>query len=132
MLKWHPVSSEEVRLMEAISILLSEHEGLLDFLFEEEVPYLRADPKDLLQRSRHFPREERILIQLALDIWSVCEFTRVRELLDGLKQSQFESVLLSLQFLGSNLSYKEYIKNHSEDQWSSRRKRTSRLNPCSN
>jgi hypothetical protein len=101
---WKTAESYEWKQIEAISIVLSNHYKLLEFLFEKERPNLRNSPEQLLEWSLGFSSGEQVLVRVALDIWSNSGSARVSDLLISLDQSNFENVLLGLQYLGGSES----------------------------
>ena len=69
MLNWRGASLYELQLSGVYERLFFNHSKLLAFLFEPEVPHLRRLPEDLLGDLGMFSSGEKVLIQLALDLW---------------------------------------------------------------
>ena len=97
---WKSAQDYEWRQIEAISLVLSKHYKLLEFLFEKQRPRLRRSPEDLLEESLCFSSGERTLIRVALDFWSGSGNAKIWELFETLDQGNFENVLVGLQYLG--------------------------------
>jgi hypothetical protein len=101
---WKVAESFEWKQIEAISLVLSNHYKLLEFLFETDRPSLRSSPEQLLEWSEGFSSGEQTLIRVALDIWSSSGNARICELLKTLDQDNFDNVLSGLQYLGGKQS----------------------------
>jgi hypothetical protein len=102
MFKWETMSDYETRQMDAISLILSNHVKLLEFLFKQEKAELRYSPEKLIKLSGAFSSGEKVLVRVALDFWSGSGNARVWELMEKLDPRSFENVLLGLQYLGGN------------------------------
>jgi len=102
MLHWTPSSHSETRLIEAVSIALSKHDDLMEFLFDPSRPQLRATPDQLVRESSGFSSGERLLIRIALDLWNASGEVKIGDLLKVLDQENFENVLVALQYLGAD------------------------------
>ena len=101
---WKTAEDFEWKQIEAISLALSKHSKLLEFLFEKDRPCLKRTPEELLEDASCFSSGEQILVRVALDFWSSSGGTKMLELMDTLDQGNFENVLLGLQYLGSKQS----------------------------
>jgi hypothetical protein len=105
MFEWKEISSDEERLVEAISIALGRHRYLMGFLFEKKRPRLKDEPQELIAKARGFSRGERLLIRVALDLWCSSGDVRVLELLGSLDDENFENVILAFVFLGNSTTF---------------------------
>ena len=100
---WKFVSASQHRRIEAISLLLSNDYPLLEFLFEQDQPQLRAAPEELMSNSWPFSAGEMLLVRLALDLWNESGDVRICEALERLDGIRFQNLLLSLEYLGGNI-----------------------------
>lgn len=69
-LSWKNVCPDDRKRLRAAEKFLGRYPRLLSFAFHPEKPELRKSPKDLLDQMSHMSRGEKILIRVALDIWS--------------------------------------------------------------
>lgn len=69
MLDWKDASLHELRLSNVYGKLFRNHHKLLEMLFELKIARLRKPPEDLLEEIDVYSSGERILIQVALDLW---------------------------------------------------------------
>jgi hypothetical protein len=104
---WQTASEGDLRLIEAISLALGNHDKLLEFLFDPKRPRLASDPDDLLERSRCFSSAERVLVAVAIDIWSQSANAPLWQVIYKLDAENFSNVVLSLQYLAANQGYEE-------------------------
>ena len=78
---WPFADEADQKRPEIISNLLWPHSKLLSFLFKTDKPELSAPPEVMKDMAGGFSRGEKVLINLALDIWSESGDTKVMELL---------------------------------------------------
>ena len=78
---WPLADEGDLKCLEIISDLLWPHPKLLSFLFKTDKPELNAPPEVMKDRAQGFSRSEKVLINLALDIWSESGDLRVMDLL---------------------------------------------------
>lgn len=87
-LRWH-----------AISMLLAQNPKLIDFVFNEKRDRL-AQPALMLRReARAFSTGEKVLIQIALDIWDDCGGARLSEVIFSLDPIRLELFLRAVEIL---------------------------------
>jgi len=92
---------DDVKVHEALSQLLFDHQPLLDFLFGEERK-LRKRPGILRDDAWRFSDEERLLIRVALEMWSGSGHVQLWELLETWKAPdwlRFNAALQKLELL---------------------------------
>ena len=77
---WPTADTEDQKRLEVISNLLWPHEKLLLFLFKTNKPELNGSPEEMKERAQCFSSGERVLINLALDVWSGSGDTKVMDL----------------------------------------------------
>ena len=80
----------------AIERIFAGDEHWNQFLFSHKNPELRLPPEDLLAESVCFSHGERILIQVALDLWSEQGKTRLTDLIEVLDEEAFLRVIAAL------------------------------------
>lgn len=78
--------------------LLDGNQRATDFLFEPDssVSSLRERPEVLAEESWEFTNEEKVLIQVALDIWSGHGNAFVWELLQDLSDKDLDRVMVAI------------------------------------
>ena len=82
-------SLSDQRLISSIHELFRSDERLLYFLFHHQMPQLRLSPIDLLKESQDLARGEKILIQIALDLWSGTGDVHLPRIIEGLDNENF-------------------------------------------
>ena len=82
----------------AISLLLANDYGLLDYIFTPDRTALAAPANELLGASTEMSSGQRLLIKIALDIWSDEGNANLGEILTILDPYRFESFMLALEF----------------------------------
>ncbi len=99
MKKWEEASRGEILKGEAISLVFLDHPYLEDFFFDPKMAQLKASPLEILELSKSFSSGERLLIQVALDIWSGTGEAKLSEVLERLDEANVHNVLNGLGFL---------------------------------
>jgi hypothetical protein len=87
MLKWKNCGRARERLGEVMSRIFRNHPKLLDFLFYPDRPELRDDAEILLRESGVFSTGEKILIRVALDLWTGEVEVKLWDIIQKLDQS---------------------------------------------
>jgi hypothetical protein len=82
--------------LNAITTVFGGDEHWHQFLFSHKKPELRLTPEELLAESLGFSHGERILIQVALDLWSEQGKARLTDLLEVLDEDAFLRVIAAL------------------------------------
>jgi hypothetical protein len=101
---WTNVCAGDRRRFNAIHQFLKPHPKLVDFLFRSDKPELHSSPDVLRKAAKGFSTGERILIRVALDIWSDSGDAKISDL-DHLDPDSFKNVLLGL-FISHGFSTK--------------------------
>jgi len=96
--KWTNACKGDVKRASAISVLMDKHPALIDWMFREDKPELKASPGQILKRAGAFSTGEKILIQLALDIWSGDGATKILDL-DRLDPGNFKNALSAIELM---------------------------------
>ena len=79
---WKNASQGDLRLYNKISVLLSSHPQLINFLFDKSEARLNAAPGVLLNRAKGLSSGERVLLKLSIDLWCGQGGCLVSELFD--------------------------------------------------
>ena len=79
-ISWPTADADDQKRLEIISNLLWPHEKLLFFLFKTDKPELKGSPEEMKKRAQWFSTGEKVLISLALDVWSNTGGTMVTDL----------------------------------------------------
>lgn len=96
---WEFARASECLRGEAISLVLLDYGHIMDFLFHPFEARLRSTPVEILRLSKSFSPGERLLIRVALDIWSGSGGATVYELLEMLNEEALANTLNGLRFL---------------------------------
>jgi len=96
-LYWSNLTSHDERMRDTMEYLFSQHPKLLHFVFNPDHPELRAQPEILLQDAQCFSTGEKILIQVALDLWDACGNARISDIIHRLDRHHFVKVLMLMQ-----------------------------------
>lgn len=99
MLDWKNVTEEEERLSTVMELIFCNYPKLLDFLFEPSIPRLKDEPEKLLAEANVFSSGEKILIQVALDLWNGSGKSLFWDIIHRLDHENQKRILLSLQYL---------------------------------
>ena len=96
--KWSNACEGDLRRAQAISVLMEKHPKLMNWLFREDRPELKCSPREMLRQAGAFSTGERILIRLALDLWSGEGEAKVLDL-DRLDPGNFKNALTAIQLM---------------------------------
>ena len=97
---WKDACKGDLKRAHAISVLMEKHPDLMRWLFKDDKPELKTSPEEMLRRAGAFSTGERILIRVALDLWSGDGNTKVMEL-DRLDPGNFENALHAISLMRS-------------------------------
>ena len=98
-INWKNACVSDLRRLNIIKILLKNHVKLLTYLFDKRAPRLNASSEEL--KNNGFSQGEKVLIELALDIWSNEGGSKVMEITHGLDYQNFKRSLHVLTLLRS-------------------------------
>lgn len=101
-INWNRACQGDLRRLEAVTILLGSHIGLLEFLFCKDRPELRAESTLLLRHSMAFSSGEQVLIRMAIDIWNGEGGIHFNDIYEVLDTRNFINTLKALDFLRGN------------------------------
>ena len=79
---WKNASQGDLRLFNKISVLLSSHPQLINFLFDKKEARLSASPDVLLNQAQGLSSGEQVLLKLSIDLWCGQGGCLVSELFD--------------------------------------------------
>ena len=79
----------------AVAIVFNFEERWLEFFFSHKVCELRLSPGDLLREANCFNRSERILVKVALDLWTGRRYVSIGEVVEVLDFDNFVRVILA-------------------------------------
>lgn len=102
MLDWKGIGRGERRMQEALNLIFSKHPRFLEFLFDGDKPRLRDEPDALLAEAGVFSTGEKILIRIALDLWSGQGRVSLWDIVERLDLRNYEHVLAGLRHLRPN------------------------------
>jgi len=91
-----PGSLHELLLFSSIQTLFRSDERLLHFMFHHQNRQLRREPNVLLQEARALNPADRILIRVALDLWSESGNTRLADVIETLDYDNFIAFIRAL------------------------------------
>ncbi len=97
---WINARDGEKKQFYAISLILSQRQFLLDFLFNPHKPELSKSADQLLYAAQGFCSQDYLLIKLCLDIWCDHGKIKVHELFN-LEPEVFKLVLKAFEILVS-------------------------------
>jgi hypothetical protein len=89
-------------MQETLNLIFSNHPGFLEFLFHQDEPRLRDEPELLLTKAAAFSTGEKILIRIALDLWSGQGRVSLWDIVERLDLDNYEHVLAGLRHLRPN------------------------------
>jgi hypothetical protein len=95
MFQWKNADPGDLKRFNAISMFLNKYPSLLTFLFSPTKPELNGSPESLKKRSGGFSSGEKVLINIALDIWSDSGDAKINDLYT-LDSENFQNVLKAL------------------------------------
>lgn len=87
------------RRLQAISLLFANNPNLLKFMFLPDRRGLSAPPSELLEFANGFSSGEKILVQVALDLWSGEGHAQMGDVVERLDLVRFEGFMLALECL---------------------------------
>lgn len=99
MLNWQGAGRHEGRMQEVLNLIFQKHSRFLGFLFDQERPRLRQDPKWLLEEAGGFSTGEQILIRIGMDLWNGSGHVRLWDVIERLDEENYHSVLAGLRHL---------------------------------
>lgn len=99
---WTNASNNDLQAYEAISRVFFKYPYLLSNFFDEKKPKLKLPPEKMLMQIQNFSSGERVLIKVALDIWSGSGNATVWELIEVLDRENFFHVLNALVIIKRN------------------------------
>lgn len=99
MLDWQGAGRHERRMQEVLNLIFQNHPQFLEFLFDRERARLRLEPEELLMEAGAFSTGERILIRVALDLWSGKGDVHLWDLVERLDDENYQNVLAGLRHL---------------------------------
>jgi hypothetical protein len=99
MLNWQGAGRHERRMQEVFNLIFENHPEFLGFLFEPERARLRMAPDELLTEAGGFSTGERILIRVALDLWSGQGHVQLWDMVERLDDENYHHVLAGLRHL---------------------------------
>lgn len=99
MILWKNADPSDLKLLESISILLSKHPKLLDYIFCSTDPRLRASASEIKTDANSLSAGKNLLVRLALDIWSGEGEINFNEIYQTLDNENFTNLLKSMVFL---------------------------------
>jgi hypothetical protein len=99
MLNWQGAGRHERRMQEVLNLIFQNHPQFLEFLFEKERAKLRQDPEELLRDAMVFSTGEKILIRIALDLWSGQGLVHLWDIVERLDEENYHNVLAGLRHL---------------------------------
>ena len=83
----------------AISILLANDPKLIDFVLNPSRNRLTASPQKLRRRIRSFSNDQKILVQIALDLWDGCGGVKLAHVVYALDHSRLECFIMAIEVL---------------------------------
>lgn len=90
---------QNAHLISVIHKLFQSDERLLYFFFSHKMPDLRISPSQLRNESSKFSLDERLLIQVALDIWCSAGGTYFLDLLQGWDNDHWKAFIQAIATL---------------------------------
>jgi hypothetical protein len=99
MLDWQGAGRHERRMQEVLNLIFRSHPQFLGHLFETDRARLRKPPEVLLEAAAAFSSGERVLICVALDLWSGVGGVRLWDLVERLDDENYHHVLAGLRHL---------------------------------
>lgn len=99
MLNWKNPGGHCLLMQEVLNLIFAKHPKLLHFLFDRHEPCLRQDAETLLNDAGVFSSGEKILVQVALDLWCGQGEARLWDIVERLDLSNYQNVLAGLRHL---------------------------------
>ena len=101
---WQKATKSDRHMYQAIGLVFRNHPELLEFFFEAREPRVRFVSEEMLREAAGFSSGERILIRVALDMWSGSGNAKIWQMLETLDHNNFHNCLKALGFLRGVLS----------------------------
>lgn len=99
MLNWKDPGKDCRLMQEVLNLIFAKHPKLLHFLFDRHEPCLRQDAETLLVDAGVLSTGERILVQVALDLWSGEGGVCLGEIVERLDSGNYFNLLAGLRHL---------------------------------
>ena len=99
MLDWQNANEEEQRLQSVFKLIFQNHSKLLDILFEPQIPRLKKEPKNILDEIGPLSKGEKVLIQVALDLWDGSGKVLFWDVVHYLDSRSQKAVFVGLEYL---------------------------------
>jgi len=96
---WRNATSDELRLLKIISILVDQDDRLLSLLFEPTAPKLRKRAGILKEDTWKLSDGEALLVRAALDIWSGSGHVQLWELIETWDEDNWSRFIKAIQEL---------------------------------
>ena len=112
MINWLNADKRSLELLKSIQILFGKHAYLLTFLLEPDRASLKDEPEELIKQAMGFSHGERVLVQIALDLWCGLGETELLEVFETLDKSNCTNFLLSLQYYAENFVHTPPHRRH--------------------
>ncbi|POB14794.1 hypothetical protein [Halobacteriovorax sp. DA5] len=103
MLKWKEPSNDDVKRLQAISILLGKDMRLIRFLFHPTKSRLAASSETLKEEMKCFSSGEQTLLLIAMDIWGTYGGIHFDDLYTNLDPNAFKNCINALAFIKRHL-----------------------------
>ncbi len=100
---WKEANSCDLKQWHAITRVFKNHPNLIEFFFDAKKPRIRRCADELLAYADVFSSGEKLLIKIALDMWSGSGNAKIWELLEVLDVNNFENVIEAIRYLKLNL-----------------------------
>ena len=101
------LSLKQIHLIQSVHRLVRSDERLLQFLFHHKECRLRDTVKEILKEAKALNHDERVLVQIAIDMWSGDGGTRLSDILDLIDEDNFLSLIRALL----------YYRDIGEERW---------------
>lgn len=95
MFNWKNASTGDLKRFQVIEEMLETHPKLLEFLFKTNKAELNSSPDALKKRMGYLSSGERILVRVAMDVWSESGDTKLTDLF-SLDHDAFEKVIFAI------------------------------------
>jgi hypothetical protein len=99
MLNWKSPGGHCLVMQEVLNLIFLKHPQLLHFLFDRHEPCLRQDAETLLYDAGVFSSGEKILVQVALDLWCGQGEARLWDIVERLDSGNYHNLLAGLRHL---------------------------------
>jgi len=96
MASWDVVNRDVYNRFLIIMEMLEGDGGLLEYLFDPDEAELRCNPSEIIKNSRGYSSGQRVMIRVALDIWSGSGDTKLFDVIEGLDEDRFRKIVRGL------------------------------------